>query len=69
MHLRWVAALEEEFFMQGDAESAQGMPVTPPFERGKPGASKSQVRMGFLGFLHLPGMVGGMCFLPPCRYL
>jgi hypothetical protein len=42
-HIRWVAALEEEFFLQGDAERQLGLPVTPLFDRSKPGVSKSQV--------------------------
>lgn len=43
VHLRWVAALEEEFFRQGDAEKACHMPVSPLFDRNRPGVTKSQV--------------------------
>lgn len=43
---RWLAALEEEFFMQGDREAAAGLPISPLFDRTKQGASKSQVRCG-----------------------
>lgn len=43
VHLRWVAALEEEFFRQGDAEKACLLPVSPLFDRTKPGVTKSQV--------------------------
>jgi hypothetical protein len=42
-HVKWVTALEEEFFRQGDAEKAAGLPVTPLFDRNKPGVTKSQV--------------------------
>lgn len=44
VHLRWVNALEEEFFRQGDAEKACGLPISPLFDRTKPGVTKSQVR-------------------------
>ena len=43
VHLRWVSALEEEFFRQGDAERMAGMPISPLFDRNKQGISKSQV--------------------------
>ncbi|MEW5305766.1 MAG: hypothetical protein WDW36_008285 [Sanguina aurantia] len=52
VHLRWVAALEEEFFRQGDAEKACGLPVSPLFDRTKPGITKSQV--GFFDVVVLP---------------
>jgi hypothetical protein len=51
-HLRWVAALEEEFFKQGDAEKAQGLPVTPLFDRTKPGVTKSQ--LAFMDIVAVP---------------
>jgi hypothetical protein len=51
-HLRWVAALEEEFFRQGDAEKAAGLPVTPLFDRSKPGVTKSQV--AFMDIVAVP---------------
>ncbi len=43
VHLRWVAALETEFFLQGDQEKAAGLPISPLFDRTKPGVTKSQV--------------------------
>jgi hypothetical protein len=52
VHLRWVAALEEEFFRQGDAERAAGLPISPLFDRSKPGITKSQV--GFFEVVALP---------------
>jgi hypothetical protein len=44
VHRRWVGALEEECFRQGDLERANGLPISPLFDRTKPGLSKSQVR-------------------------
>jgi hypothetical protein len=52
IHLRWVERLEEEFFIQGDAEHALGMPITPLFDRTKPGITKSQV--AFMDIVALP---------------
>eukprot|EP00798_Chlamydomonas_sp_ICE-L_P023244 gene23244-30468_t len=49
VHLQWVAALEEEFFRQGDSEMGNGMPASPLFDRTKQGISKSQV--GFLDII------------------
>lgn len=43
IHLRWVAAREEEFFRQGDMEKACGTTVSPLFDRTKPGITKAQV--------------------------
>lgn len=43
VHCRWVALLEEEFFRQGDMEKAHNLPVSPLFDRNKPGITKSQV--------------------------
>lgn len=45
VHLRWVRGLEEEFFRQGDKEKACNLPVSPLFDRTKPGVTKSQVRL------------------------
>jgi len=42
VHIRWVYALESEFFNQGDLEKRNGMAVSPLFDRDKPGVSKSQ---------------------------
>ncbi|KAG2497676.1 hypothetical protein HYH03_004414 [Edaphochlamys debaryana] len=52
VHKRWLAALEEEFFLQGDREKALGLPISPLFDRTKAGVSKSQV--GFMDFVALP---------------
>ena len=42
VHKRWLAALEEEFFRQGDQERARGLAISPLFDRTKQGCSKSQ---------------------------
>lgn len=53
VHRRWVEALTEEFFLQGDAERAAGMVVQPLFDREKKlGLPPSQV--GFFDFVVLP---------------
>eukprot|EP00798_Chlamydomonas_sp_ICE-L_P023521 gene23521-9044_t len=43
VHLKWVAALEEEFFRQGDSEKLRALPASPLFDRTKKGITKSQV--------------------------
>ncbi len=52
-NIKWVACLEEEFFNQGDKEKAAGLPVSPLFDRDKPGVSKSQP--GFYTFVSIGG--------------
>ncbi|KAG2437343.1 hypothetical protein HXX76_006000 [Chlamydomonas incerta] len=52
VHERWLSSLEEEFFRQGDKEKSLGLPISPLFDRGKKGVSKSQV--GFYDFVALP---------------
>ncbi|KXZ45534.1 hypothetical protein GPECTOR_53g120 [Gonium pectorale] len=52
VHIRWLTALEEEFFSQGDRERQLGLPISPLFDRSKQGVSKSQV--GFYEFVALP---------------
>lgn len=44
VHCKWVQLLEDEFFQQGDKEKLHGLPVSPLFDRCKPGITKSQVR-------------------------
>lgn len=59
MHCRWVERLEEEFFLQGDRERALGLPLSPLFDRTKPGASKSQASGALYCFERLLGL--GTC--------
>ncbi|GFH21958.1 phosphodiesterase [Haematococcus lacustris] len=42
VHLAWVSRLEAEFFEQGDAERALGLPISPLCDRTKQGITKSQ---------------------------
>ena len=42
VHLKWVHALEEEMFRQGDLEKQRGYPVSPLMDRTKTGITKSQ---------------------------
>ena len=42
VHLKWVHALEEEMFRQGDLEKTKGYPVSPLMDRTKTGITKSQ---------------------------
>ena len=43
VHRKWVAALEEEMFRQGDLEKARGHPsVSPLMDRDKGGITRSQ---------------------------
>ncbi|KAK9866453.1 hypothetical protein WJX84_009890 [Apatococcus fuscideae] len=53
LHRRWVDALTEEFFRQGDQERAKGMHVSPLMDRNETaGLIKSQV--GFFEIVALP---------------
>ncbi|EFJ48932.1 3'5'-cyclic nucleotide phosphodiesterase [Volvox carteri f. nagariensis] len=52
VHCRWVQLLEEEFFRQGDMEKLHSLPVSPLFDRCKPGITKSQV--GFFDIVVIP---------------
>lgn len=52
VHIRWVEALEEECFLQGDIERASNLPISPLFDRMKPGMSRSQI--GFFEVVVLP---------------
>jgi hypothetical protein len=45
VHKKWVQALEEELFRQGDCEKRVGLQVSPLMDRDKHGITKSQVRI------------------------
>ncbi len=49
VYLKWVQALEQEFFLQGDAEREAGLPISPLCDRTKEGVCKSQVRTNDAG--------------------
>ena len=49
IHRKWVAALEEEMFCQGDLEKARGHPsVSPLMDRDKGGITRSQPGVSWL---------------------
>ncbi|GBF94222.1 hypothetical protein Rsub_06492 [Raphidocelis subcapitata] len=52
VHKRWVERLEQEFFHQGDVERANGMPISPLFDRDHAGITRSQV--GFFDIVAIP---------------
>ncbi|GAX75245.1 hypothetical protein CEUSTIGMA_g2690.t1 [Chlamydomonas eustigma] len=52
VHKKWVHALEEELFRQGDCEKLSGLQVSPLMDREKHGITKSQV--GFFDIVALP---------------
>jgi hypothetical protein len=66
-HLKWVADLEQECFLQGDAEKRLGLPVTPLFDRTKPGLTKSQV--AFMEIVALPLFQALSEAFPDTQYL
>jgi cAMP-specific phosphodiesterase 4 len=67
VHLKWVSALEEEFFRQGDAELAAGLPISPLFDRRKTGITKSQV--GFFDIVVIPSFYALTRVFQPCQPL
>jgi cAMP-specific phosphodiesterase 4 len=52
IHKKWVLALEEEMFRQGDAERSINVPISPLCDRNKGGITESQV--GFFRIVALP---------------
>jgi cAMP-specific phosphodiesterase 4 len=52
IHKKWVSALEEEMFRQGDTEKSLRLPVSPLCDRDKGGITQSQV--GFFRVVVLP---------------
>lgn len=52
VHLRWVYLLQEELFLQGDHEKANGLKVSPLMARSGKGVSKMQV--GFFNVIADP---------------
>lgn len=67
LHLKWVAALEQEFFLQGDAERSLGLPISPLCDRTKEGVTKSQV--GFFEFV-VSNLFKAFCTkFPACKPL
>ncbi|KAK9816903.1 hypothetical protein WJX72_006945 [[Myrmecia] bisecta] len=67
VHYRWVKCLEEEFFLQGEHEAAQALPVTRFMDRTQAGVSKSQV--GFFEVIALPMFSSFVKVFPDCQPL
>jgi hypothetical protein len=55
IHLKWLAALQEEMFRQGDQEKALRLTTSPLCDRETMGITQSQVR-----FVFLPKLKAGM---------
>jgi len=54
VHHRWSHHLEEEFFRQGDAEKALGVPISPLMDRSKTGVNYPSNQIGFLDVIIVP---------------
>ncbi|KAK9817088.1 hypothetical protein WJX72_009400 [[Myrmecia] bisecta] len=67
VHYRWVKCLEEEFFLQGEREAAQALPITRFMDRAQAGVSKSQV--GFFEVIALPMFSTFVKVFPDCKPL
>ena len=65
VHRKWVAALEEEMFRQGDLEKAKGYPVSPLMDRNLEGVTKSQP--GFFNAIVLPLFSAMASSWPPVK--
>lgn len=52
LYLRWTDLIIMEFFAQGDAEAALGLPISPMCDRNKPNKEKSQI--GFISVIVAP---------------
>lgn len=59
------ATATPQFFIQGDAEKQLRLPVSPLYDRDKPGISKSQI--GFFEFVVFPLYRSFMTVFPGCR--
>ncbi|GAX85226.1 hypothetical protein CEUSTIGMA_g12646.t1 [Chlamydomonas eustigma] len=67
VHRRWVLALEEEMFRQGDLEKERGHVVSPLMDRAKAGITKSQP--GFFNLIALPLFSSFVSVLPSAEPL
>jgi len=52
IYMEWMRRLMEEFYLQGDAERALGLPVSLMMDRSKPNVERSQ--MGFIDVICQP---------------
>mmetsp|Transcript_36920 Transcript_36920/g.94434 ORF Transcript_36920/g.94434 Transcript_36920/m.94434 type:complete len:494 (-) Transcript_36920:47-1528(-) len=53
-HLYWCKALQNEMFLQGDAEKHQRLPISPLMDRSKSGVMHPKNQLGFLEVIVVP---------------
>lgn len=64
VHKRWVHALEEEYFKQGDVERSLGLKISPLMDRRIGGITRSQT--GFFEVIALPLVRSFVRVVPAC---
>lgn len=64
VHLTWVNRLQQEYFLQGDAELAMGISVTPIMKRNRKGLLTSQT--GFMDVVAIPMFEAFTVAFPSC---
>mmetsp|Transcript_7394 Transcript_7394/g.19001 ORF Transcript_7394/g.19001 Transcript_7394/m.19001 type:complete len:339 (+) Transcript_7394:159-1175(+) len=64
VHVRWVEALETEFFLNGDRERERGMPISAMCDRYAPTLRTTQD--GFFDFVILPLVIPFSKLFPSC---
>eukprot|EP00899_Mesostigma_viride_P013194 jgi/Mesvir1/21876/Mv04251-RA.1 len=62
MHVRWVDAVMQEFFRQGEEEKRRGLPVSPFMDKASCNLPKAQV--GFFSFIGMPLLQTAASFSP-----
>ena len=65
-HLEWVERLEEEFFLQGDAERAEKLSVSALMDRSMPGACDNGNCAGFFKVFVIPLLEPWVAWYPSC---
>ena len=62
LNLNWTSRVMEEFFMQGDREKKEGLPISPLCDRHGTNIPKSQI--GFMDFIVKPMFTAFCKFMP-----
>ena len=62
LNLNWTSRVMEEFFMQGDREKKEGLPISPLCDRHSTNIPKSQI--GFMDFIVKPMFTAYCKFMP-----
>ena len=62
LNLNWTSRVMEEFFMQGDREKKEGLPISPLCDRHSTNIPKSQI--GFMDFIVKPMFTAFCKFMP-----